>query len=50
MSKSNGNLLSRSRAIRPRPINFDEQLRVVYLNHKRDEEPLEPGLVEFLKV
>ena len=43
--------LGRVRTIRPRPVNAEERLPVVFLNRKRDpdQEPLDPGLVEFLR-
>lgn len=42
----------RARAIRPRPLNYDERLPVVFLHRREREpgtEPLDPALVEFLK-
>lgn len=42
---------TRVRTIRPRPLNHEERLAVVFLNRKRekDEEPIDPALVQFLK-
>ncbi|KAG2439870.1 hypothetical protein HYH02_010500 [Chlamydomonas schloesseri] len=43
-----------SRAIRPRPLNFNERLPVIFLNRPRDEEDddtpeVEPALEEYLR-